>query len=609
MKNDVYQWRRALHVPVLIVLQVLFIILFAIFVVYDPESVAPTEQKHSHDHHDHDHQDHKSDNHTKEEGNPEPAPEEPDLTGSYSGYPMFQDVHVMIFIGFGFLMTFLKKYGLSAVSLNMLCAVVCLQWATLVIGFFHLHEGKIYMNMTESMLYSDFASAAVLISFGVVIGKTSPLQLIVMALIEIVLFTINEVIGRKYLGAVDAGDTIFVHLFGAYFGLTASRVMYKPNLIDNVNQASGRTSDMFSMIGTIFLWMFWPSFNGAAAATGPPQHRAILNTYFSLCACVLASFAFSAATNKNYKFVMEHIQNATLAGGVAIGACADLMVQPHGALIVGAIAGVISTLGFSYVTPWIQDKLKVHDTCGVHNLHGMPAVIGLVLSCIMASIATFEDYGKGLYVVYPALNPDQMDEHTGLKIPEITASQQAVNQLLASIVTMAFAIVGGAITGLIMRFIGEWQHLDSAYHKGMTVMKLALSVGKITSGAVNIENSMPMEVYFDDNLFFEVGDEGDPEALADNVVEQTVVVKDQAGKTQQYRRYSVYSGTSGGVPNNAYHGSRRASYMDTKYDNSKGAGTGSQGVQVVHNSNLPPNAWGARRASIVMPAVTKTIRE
>ena len=33
------------------------------------------------------HQDHKSDNHTKEEGNPEPAPEEPDLTGSYSGYP------------------------------------------------------------------------------------------------------------------------------------------------------------------------------------------------------------------------------------------------------------------------------------------------------------------------------------------------------------------------------------------------------------------------------------------------------------------------------------------------------------------------------------------
>ena len=61
---------------------------------------------------------------------------------------------------------------------------------------------------------------------------------------------------------------------------------------------------MFSMVGTIFLWMFWPSFNAAAAKHGEPQHRAILNTYFSLCAAVLASFAFSAATNKRNKFVM-----------------------------------------------------------------------------------------------------------------------------------------------------------------------------------------------------------------------------------------------------------------------------------------------------------------
>ena len=61
----------------------------------------------------------------------------------YFSILVFQDVHVMIFIGFGFLMTFLKKYGLSAVSLNMLCAVVCLQWSTLVIGFFHLHEREL----------------------------------------------------------------------------------------------------------------------------------------------------------------------------------------------------------------------------------------------------------------------------------------------------------------------------------------------------------------------------------------------------------------------------------------------------------------------------------
>ena len=50
------------------------------------------------------------------------------------------------------------------------------------------------------LLTADFASAAVLISFGVVLGKTSPLQLILMALIEIVLFVANEVLGRNVFG-------------------------------------------------------------------------------------------------------------------------------------------------------------------------------------------------------------------------------------------------------------------------------------------------------------------------------------------------------------------------------------------------------------------------
>ena len=35
--TDVYQWRRTLHIPFIIILQILFIILFAIFVRYDPQ--------------------------------------------------------------------------------------------------------------------------------------------------------------------------------------------------------------------------------------------------------------------------------------------------------------------------------------------------------------------------------------------------------------------------------------------------------------------------------------------------------------------------------------------------------------------------------------------
>ncbi len=42
------------------------------------------------------------------------------------------DVHTMMFIGFGFLMTFLKKYGYSSVGYNFLVAAYVLEWALLV---------------------------------------------------------------------------------------------------------------------------------------------------------------------------------------------------------------------------------------------------------------------------------------------------------------------------------------------------------------------------------------------------------------------------------------------------------------------------------------------
>ena len=54
---------------------------------------------------------------------------------------MFQDVHVMIFVGFGFLMTFLKKYGFSSVGLNLLIASFAIEWAMLLSGLLHLQEG------------------------------------------------------------------------------------------------------------------------------------------------------------------------------------------------------------------------------------------------------------------------------------------------------------------------------------------------------------------------------------------------------------------------------------------------------------------------------------
>lgn len=57
-------------------------------------------------------------------------------------------------------------------------------------------------------------------------------------------------------------------------------------------------------VGTVYLWMFWPSFNSAIAEPGDAQITAVINTYFSLAACALAAYATSSLVEKKGKLDM-----------------------------------------------------------------------------------------------------------------------------------------------------------------------------------------------------------------------------------------------------------------------------------------------------------------
>lgn len=95
--------------------------------------------------------------------------------------------------------------------------------------------------------------------------------------------------------------------------------------------------------------MFWPSFN-AIGLTGDDQQRAVINTYFALASSCVTTFALSAVLTHGHKFSMIHIQNSTLAGGVAVGASANLMLQPYGALFTGMLAAAVSVCGYDILT-------------------------------------------------------------------------------------------------------------------------------------------------------------------------------------------------------------------------------------------------------------------
>jgi ammonium transporter Rh len=50
---------------------------------------------------------------------------------------------------------------------------------------------------------------------------------------------------------------------------------------------------------------------------------------------------------------MTIIMNATLAGGVAIGTCSDIITSPAGSMWLGFIAGVLSAVGFEKIGPFL----------------------------------------------------------------------------------------------------------------------------------------------------------------------------------------------------------------------------------------------------------------
>jgi hypothetical protein len=64
-------------------------------------------------------------------------------------YAMYQDVHVMMLVGFGFLYTLLRRYAWTGVSYNFLIAAAVAQWAFLTQGFWENVRGRVEGRITR----------------------------------------------------------------------------------------------------------------------------------------------------------------------------------------------------------------------------------------------------------------------------------------------------------------------------------------------------------------------------------------------------------------------------------------------------------------------------
>ena len=305
-------------------------------------------------------------------------------------------IHIlaMLLVGFGFLMVFVRRYGFGATTGTYLVVAVGLPLYMLLRanGVF-AHE--IAPNTVKALLFAEFAVACALIAMGAVLGRLRVFQYALLALFLVPAYLLNEwLVLDNGMGLTegfqDTAGSIIIHAFGAYFGLGLSLALTTARQRSQPIE-SDATSDRFAMLGSMVLWLFWPSF-ATAIVPFEEMPQTVVNTVLALCGATLSTYFLSTYFHKG-KTSMVDMANAALAGGVAIGSTCNI-ISPTGAFTVGLVAGAVSVIGYVFIQPALESRFKLVDTCGVHNLHGMPGLLGaFVAMMVVPGIAAAQFIG------------------------------------------------------------------------------------------------------------------------------------------------------------------------------------------------------------------------
>eukprot|EP01100_Stratorugosa_tubuloviscum_P011967 TRINITY_DN546_c2_g2_i2.p1 TRINITY_DN546_c2_g2~~TRINITY_DN546_c2_g2_i2.p1 ORF type:complete len:245 (+),score=76.97 TRINITY_DN546_c2_g2_i2:98-832(+) len=192
----------------------------------------------------------------------------------------FTQKNLMVFFGFAFLMSFMHQYAYSSIAYAFLITAIVCEWSIPLGLFFkeldkYEHEirnafsSKIYLSIND-LIEALSAGASVMISFGVIIGRVSPLQMLIIAILQPIFYWLNIFIIQMKLEALNLGG-FSVNIFGAYFGMAMARFFANRKSVERAAHQSAYINNIFSLIGTLFLWLLWPSANASASAPGIGQ--------------------------------------------------------------------------------------------------------------------------------------------------------------------------------------------------------------------------------------------------------------------------------------------------------------------------------------------------
>jgi ammonium transporter Rh len=324
------------------------------------------------------------------------------MTDTENEFMYEKSIHilVMLLMGFGFLMVFIRKYGYTSITATYLAVALSLPLYMLVRPYLWGSVANISIANISMLLFAEFAAASLLIAIGGPLGRINTSQYLLIGLLFTPLYAINE--WFLFSGAVipiraflDTAGSVMIHAFGAYFALGMT-IMLTTKKESEMSVETSRRSNEFALLGSAALWIFWPSFCSALVAVDKIPLVAI-NTVLALCGATLATYVFTILIRG--KIEVGDIANASLAGGVAIGATVA-NVTPGWSMLIGLIAGTISVVGYAIIQPRLQKATGGVDTCGVHNLHGMPGVFGGIVALGLVASPLWQLTGIIMSVIF-----------------------------------------------------------------------------------------------------------------------------------------------------------------------------------------------------------------
>jgi Amt family ammonium transporter len=248
-------------------------------------------------------------------------------------------------------------------------------------------------------------------------------------------------------GVLDyAGGTV-VHINAGVAGLVCALVMGKRKGFGHDNMAPHNL--VYSVIGASLLWVGWFGFNaGSAGGASVNAGMAMAVTQVATAAAAMG-WMFAEWIARGKPSVLGIVSGA-VAGLVAITPASGF-VNPVGALVIGAVAGVICFWGATS----LKKAMGYDDSLDAFGVHGLGGFVGAILTGVFAIEAIGGDGKKGL-----------IDGNAG----------QVLTQLWGSLVTIAWCAVAtfiilkivDAMIGLRVTTEEEVEGLDINLH-GETV--------------------------------------------------------------------------------------------------------------------------------------------